>query len=486
MRSLLLVLRGLQAPAWCSIAGSRHQIITVHGPAEAERQVASSHVDVVLLESGTSPAAVASATKALARSVPVVVIGPQDAAFVREALLAGADDYLDERSISASGLALAVECALARREVQRKEIALRDRRHAIEHEHEQSRLRTALINHLADRLLNPTTIIRLQASILAKEVEGVDAARLQQMQAAAERLRATVEQIAYAFEAQSGSPNVLTSPQRLAGLHDKAVATANIGPCRVEGDAEVEVDPVHVEEILTTALRWGASVGPGRLTASIHADAHMATYRLWLPGAVAADQKALFNPFYGLEDPEAGGDMGLGLYAARLNARRMGGDLRLANDPECCIIFDIPLQPVPGPPTRLIIDSTPRRGRWIGRAGNGDERLLAATSWHAARRLIGSSSPSRIVIGTPADVDGADLAHLLRERYPEALVERLTEATFSEAAGMSRGERRVRPGSGRADRRADAAPDLLESSATVDASGDAAGAAAHSLPDRSY
>lgn len=424
MRSLLLVHRGLRPPAWCGSAGTRHQIVTAQGVPAAEELLASSRVDVIVLEAGRNAGALATATRTLARRAPVVIVGPHDADLVREALLAGADDYLDEAIVGQSTISLAVECALARRDVRRKELALRDKRHAVELEHEQSRLRTALINHLADRLLNPATVIRLQASILAKQVGGVDAARLAQMQAAAERLRATVEQIGYAFEAQMGAPNVLCSPQQLAKIHDKALAAAGVGPCAVLGDATVEVDPVHVEEILGTALRWAATIGPGRLAAEISIAGNAALYRLRVPGTIAGDHQGIFNPFYGLEDPQAGGDMGLGLYAARLNARRMGGDIRISSGPPATLEFEIPLQPAAGPPTRLIIDATPRRGRWIGHS-SGDERLLAASSWHAARRLLGSSTPSHIVIGAPADVDGGDLSHLLRERYPDAVVERL-------------------------------------------------------------
>ncbi len=392
---------------------------------DAHREWATRALDATIVEVDSASSQVISGIQALAAHGPLLAVGPMDAGLVREALLAGADDYLDEASVAPATLGLALQAALGRREHRERAVATRERRHLQELQTQQEKMRTALVNHLADRLLNPTTVIRLQASILAKEAKGIEATRLDQMQAAAERLRATVEQIAYAFEAQAGVPDVAAAPRSLLEIHDRAVQAAGIEECKVTGDAVVEIDAAHVEEIMTTALAWAARAAPGPLEVRITREEHVARYCIMLPSELVGNQASFFHPFHGLDEHQITGDLGLGLYAARLNARRMGGDLRLQDGSKQCLELDLPLVPTSGPPTQLIIDATPRRGRWIGRTENQSERLLAASSWHAARRLLGGSRPSRIIVGVPSDVDGGDLARLLKERYPEAQVERL-------------------------------------------------------------
>ncbi len=469
MRRILVVQAGPQVPSWDDIVAQRGSVHTVHGVAEAEAELAGLDADVILLQAGQDGSLAARATARLARYAPVVVVGPDELVTTRAVIIAGADEYLAEARLSPDTLWLAIDCADARRIARATREAMQHRLRRRSTEAEQDTLRTGLINHLADRLLNPTTIIRLQASILAKEVRGVDVSRFAQMAAAVERLRATVDQITYAYKAQTGPSALLASPQRLAALHDKAAAAAGVSQCRAQGDAVLEADPVHIEEILEAALRWAVTSVPGVPDVQIRVRGMVACYRVVLPNPIQASQADLFQPFFGLEDPGAGPELGLGLYAARLNARRMGGDVSVRIGPPTVLQIDVPLEPQNGPPTRVVIDATPRRGHWIGRTSSEGTRLLAVSSWRAARRLLASAVPTHIVIGTPADVDAASLTRLLQERYPDAVIEHIADPPNQGGAGTRGGRRPPRPVARQSDRlEAVAAPQRPDGSAVAD------------------
>ncbi len=338
MRRILEVGEGRPLP---NLQGEVRHVPTLDAAIEA-----AAASDVVLWRS-QNPDADVHAVARLVSQAPIIVIGPEgDVVLATEVLLAGAEDYVEEPAIDHATLHLAIECAITRaRRRQDHEAAREAAFQAAVHERE-SALRRSLIDHLADRLHNPLTILTLQTSILAHRLPEAERHRVQQVQRATRRMRAIIDDISAAYRAETVDVGDIQPIELGAVLRsclegeDERVRSTKWG-VRAE-PAWIRSDPHLVRQIVWHLIEHASvATPPGeRAAVDVDADNDGATIRVHVTSPPA---RQAFEPFAGLDDLATEGGLGLELYVARRMARRIGGDVVIQSDPDgCTVVMRLP------------------------------------------------------------------------------------------------------------------------------------------------
>ncbi len=299
--------------------------------------------EVILLHSRTADEDV-DAVGRLHLHAPIVVLGPTaDVVLANEVLLAGADDYLEVAAIERTTLQLAMTCALSRRAARDDEE--RRRRHEFDAavKEREIALRRSLIDHLADRLHNPLTVLTLQASILAHRLPEGERGRAKQLLGGTRRMRNIVDSIINAFNAPDTTITRI-APVELTGLLRRSMTDDELGPAwsLAGGSAWVRTDPRMVGEAIEAMLAHAAVTTPpgGRVDVRVDSDSRGASVRVCTPVAAQSD---VFEPFCGMDDLATEGGLGLEMYTAHTLARRLGGDIVLqGNGDGCCFVLRLP------------------------------------------------------------------------------------------------------------------------------------------------
>jgi signal transduction histidine kinase len=196
---------------------------------------------------------------------------------------------------------------------------------------------------LGHELRRPLTVIRGASTLLVDDEAALPPANRRQMLMMIDRSAAAmsdmVDDLLTAVHLDIGDLDHLSQPVDLQALVEEAVELAaredperTVAVGGTEG-LEVEVDREYalqgLRAVLVNALRYSPTGSPVEVVAERQGDVVRLEVRDRGPGIPAAQRERAFEKFARL-DPNAGG-AGLGLFLARGLARRMGGDVTLAD-----------------------------------------------------------------------------------------------------------------------------------------------------------
>jgi two-component system sensor histidine kinase KdpD len=201
----------------------------------------------------------------------------------------------------------------------------------------------AAMRVLGHELRRPLTVIRGASTLLVDDGDALPPANRRQMLAMIDRSAAAmsdmVDDMLTAVHLDIGDLDHSEHPVDLQALVGEAVELASredpergVAVSGAEG-LEVEVDREYalqaLRAVLVNALRYSPPGSAVEVVAGREGDAVRVRVLDRGPGIPAAQRERAFEKFTRL-DPNAGG-AGLGLFLARGLARRMGGDVSLAD-----------------------------------------------------------------------------------------------------------------------------------------------------------
>lgn len=278
----------------------------------------------------------------LCMHAPVIVVGPSnDVVLAKEALIAGADDYVEAGAVDSSTMHLAIECACVRAERRaQRELAQESSFHKAAKERETV-LRRSLIDHLADRLHNPLTVLTLQTSILASRLPDNERHRVRHVQRATTKMRTIIDDISAAYKAETSTVQDIV-PMDVGRIvksclerDDERIQSTAWG-VRNE-PAWIRSDPEVVRDLIWQILEHASLMTPSGSRAVIHVNGDDDGVTIMVHVTRQVHPQA-FEPFAGLDDLTTEGGLGLELYAARGLARSVGGDVAVLADDDGSII----------------------------------------------------------------------------------------------------------------------------------------------------
>jgi two-component system sensor histidine kinase KdpD len=208
--------------------------------------------------------------------------------------------------------------------------------------------RAEIASKLAHEIRGPVSTLRGLASTALAHYEGLsdDERRefLGLIRHEAERLEATVEQVATALRLDAGSLSFDIRPHDLAGLVRAAVRSVDMGshPLELEVPDELEapVDAKHVATLVQQVVRNAATFSPpdAPIAATLRREGSDAVIEVvdHGPGIPEERREEVFERFAGWRPIgyEAAPGPGLGLFISRAIAAEHGGTIAIADTPE--------------------------------------------------------------------------------------------------------------------------------------------------------
>jgi two-component system, OmpR family, sensor histidine kinase KdpD len=227
---------------------------------------------------------------------------------------------------------------------------------------EEAAGRAEIASKLAHEIRGPVSTLRGLAGTAIAHYEGLsDGERLEFLgliRQEAERLEATVEQVALALRLDAGSLRFDPIRQDLAGVVSSAVRSVDVGPHPIEVDApgqlEGIVDATHLTTAVVQLVRNAALFSPPEEPISVVLRAEGADAVIEVtdrgPGVPAEHREEVFERFAGWRPIgyEAAPGPGLGLFIARAIVERHGGTISVTEGAEGGTMLRIRL-PLEGP-----------------------------------------------------------------------------------------------------------------------------------------
>ena len=208
--------------------------------------------------------------------------------------------------------------------------------------------RAELVARLAHEVRGPVTTLRGLAGTALAHYDGLsdDERRefLGLIRTEAERLEATVEQIALALRLDAGAIRIDPGRHDLAAIARSAVEAEEMDdhPVEVEASEPVEatIDPRHLTTVVRQLVRNAAAFSPPEapIVLAVRRDAGEAVLEVRDrgPGIPAERREEVFERFTGWRPPgyETAPGSGLGLFIARTLVREHGGSISIVDAPE--------------------------------------------------------------------------------------------------------------------------------------------------------
>lgn len=207
--------------------------------------------------------------------------------------------------------------------------------------------RAEIAAKLAHEIRGPVSTLRGLAGTTLAHYDGLsDEERrefLTLIRLEAERLEATVEQVALALKLDAGSLRFDIRPRDLAEVVREAVATTEVGDHPLEVDApgplEVPMDATLVAGIIRQLIDNAAKFSPAGSAITVRVRRHGNDGVIEVgdrgPGIPPGEREAVFQRLADWRPPgyEDRPGAGLGLFICRAVAREHGGEASLSNDP---------------------------------------------------------------------------------------------------------------------------------------------------------
>ena len=208
--------------------------------------------------------------------------------------------------------------------------------------------RAEIASKLAHEIRGPVSTLRGLAGTALGHYEALsDEERrefLELIRHEAERLEATVEQIAIALRLDADALGTQIAPHDLAGIVRVASGSVDVGDHEVDLDVPDEltapVDAKHVTSIVQQLVRNAATFSPPGTTIHVGLTADGADAVLTVsdhgPGIPPDRREEVFERFASWRpvDYETAPGTGLGLFIARALARSQGGSISIEDAPE--------------------------------------------------------------------------------------------------------------------------------------------------------
>lgn len=208
--------------------------------------------------------------------------------------------------------------------------------------------RAEIASKLAHEIRGPVSTLRGLAGTVIAHYEGLsDEERLEFLgliRLEAERLEATVEQIALALRLDAGSLRSEMARRDLAGVVSSAAGSVDVGAHPIElevpGELEAGFDATQVATVVVQLVRNAATFSPPDAPISVTLRAEGADAVLEVtdrgPGVPEERREEVFERFSGWRPVgyEAAPGPGLGLYISRAIVTRHGGTISVTEGPE--------------------------------------------------------------------------------------------------------------------------------------------------------
>ncbi len=205
------------------------------------------------------------------------------------------------------------------------------------------RMKSGFINHVAHELNTPMTPLRMQVSVLRRELLGPltdkQKAAMARIERNLDRLGELVEQVLMASSLQSGRLAVSPQMQGLEGIVTKVVAAVPGAEAGRIDDVQVQVDAERIRHALQTLARHVASGGGAPVVLSVEDEGTAVTLTVSYQGAPLTEKD--FEMF---GDPVAAAQrdgLAIGLFNVHGIVDRHGG--RLETRPGA-VVIRLPLQ----------------------------------------------------------------------------------------------------------------------------------------------
>lgn len=208
--------------------------------------------------------------------------------------------------------------------------------------------RAELVARLAHEVRGPVTTLRGLAGTAIAHYDGLSDDERKEflglIRTEAERLEATVEQIALALRLDAGAIRIEPGRHDLAAIARSAVEAEDVGdhPLRVDAPEPVEatIDPRHLITVVRQLVRNAATFSPPEAPIAVavrrDGDDAVLEVRDAGPGIPAERRDDVFERFAGWRPPgyETAPGSGLGLFIARALVREHGGWIAIEDAPE--------------------------------------------------------------------------------------------------------------------------------------------------------
>ena len=257
-------------------------------------------------------------------------------------------------AVAVAILGVAVIAVLEGRRIRRQMSATEERLAAAEQAAEQ---RATMVNLASHELRNPLAVMSLAAQMLQSSAADSGDPLLSQVAddayAAARRSEALVAELLDLSRLDANRLKLAIRPTRLAPVLDEAVLLTvhHLGerPVAVDGvlDAAVLADGSRLAIILRNLVDNAFKYSPRGSEVTIRIVAGESRISVEVrdlgPGIPAADRERVFHRFERLTATQHIGGIGIGLHLSRELARRMGGDLSVAeSDGGACLRLVLP------------------------------------------------------------------------------------------------------------------------------------------------